>query len=93
MTTKQLLNQYVWLRDEIALHGPSERLLLVRRGQNLIVRFYRAFETDRPLTARDAANLTAASVVNKQITGVLREWREGATASQSGRRGAAKRVR
>jgi hypothetical protein len=94
MTTKQLLNQYVWLRDEIALHGPSQRLLLVRRCQNMIMRIYRAeqryarlkaktgiviefFERDTPLTKQDAANLTAASAVNRQITQILREWRDG----------------
>jgi hypothetical protein len=88
------LNQYVWLRDELATHGPSQRLLLVRRLQNLILRIYRAeqryarlkartglviefFERDRPLTATDAKNLTAASAVNREITEILREWRRG----------------
>ena len=95
MTTKKLLNQYVWLRDEIASHGPSPRLLVVRRCQNLVMRLYRAqqkyeamkqkrpglriefFECDRPLTATDAKNLTAASAVNRETTQILREWRNG----------------
>jgi len=94
MTTKKLLNQYVCLRDEIALHGPGQRLLLVRRCQNVIMRIYRAeqryarlkaktgiviefFERDRPLTATDAKNLTAASAVNREITQRLRRWKLG----------------
>ena len=52
MTTKKLFNQYVWLRDEIALHGPSQRLLLVRRCQNVIMRIYRAEQRYARLKAK-----------------------------------------
>ena len=104
MTTKSLLNLYVWLRDEFTSHGPSPRLLVVRRCQNVIMRIYRAqqkyeamkrsqpdlriefFECDRPITKRDGANLDAASRVNREITGVLRAWRESSRTGESANR-------
>ena len=98
MTTNSLLKKFVWLRDEIAAHGPSPRLRAVRGALNVILRIYRAeqryarlkaktgvvlefFERDTPLTEQDAANLKAASAVNRQITEVLRERRNGAQRS------------
>ena len=94
MTTKNLVNKYTWLRDEIAAHGPSKRLLVARRILNQILHIYRLeqryarlraktgvvlefFERDVPLTANDAANVRAASAMNRQITAVLRERRRG----------------
>ena len=94
MSTQNLVTRFAWLRDEIAAHGPSKRLLLVRRVLNQILHIYRLeqryarlkaktgvvlqfFERDVPLTAKDAANLRAASAMNRQITAVVRERRRG----------------
>lgn len=41
MTTKQLLKEYVRLRDELAAKGPSERLRTVRSLLNVTRRLYR----------------------------------------------------
>ena len=95
MNTKNLVTEYTQLRDDIAARGPSDTLIVtclnkIRRLHNLQARYERyqakhgiyieCLECERKLTKRDLHNLKEAKAVNKEITEVLRRWRNGYTA-------------
>ena len=56
------------------IYRAEQRYARLKAKTGVVIEF---FERDRPLTATDAKNLTAASAVNREITQLLRGWKLG----------------